>query len=48
LDFLKKEIDEINTKIIRINRGKGKWFDGDHNDFVRLFNRSGGDAKKIV
>ena len=33
---------------MKINRGKGKWFDGDHNDFVKLYTRLGGDAKKLV
>lgn len=48
IDGLKKEIDEINTKIIRINRGRGKWFEGDHADFIKIYVRCGGDAKKIV
>jgi hypothetical protein len=45
---LKKEIDLINGKILKINRGKGKWFDGDHNDFIKIYNRCGSDAKRIV
>jgi hypothetical protein len=45
---LKQEIDELNKKISKINRGKGKWFDGDHNDFVKIYNRCGGDAKRVI
>jgi hypothetical protein len=41
---LKKEIDMLNTKIVKINRGKGRWFDGDHNDFLKLYNRCRGEA----
>jgi hypothetical protein len=33
---------------MKINRGKGKWFDGDHNDFIKLYNRLAGDPQKIV
>lgn len=45
---MKKEIDELNKKISRLNRGKGRWFDGDHNDFVKIYNRLAGDAQKIL
>ena len=45
---LKKEIDSINTKIVKINRGKGKWFDGDHKDFIKIYNRCRGEPTRIV
>lgn len=48
IEVLKKEIDSLNNKISKINRGQGKWFDGDHKDFIRLYNKWKGDAKKIV
>ena len=35
-------------KIMKINRGKGKWFDGDHKDFIRIYTRCRGDAAKVV
>jgi hypothetical protein len=48
VDKLKKEIDGINMKIMKINRGKGRWFDGDHKDFIKIYNRCRGEAVKIV
>lgn len=45
---MKKEIDELNKKISRLNRGKGRWFDGDHADFVKIYNRCAGDAQRIL
>jgi hypothetical protein len=38
----------LNKKISKINRGKGKWFDGDHNDFVKIYNRCGGDGQRVI
>ena len=35
-------------KIMKINRGKGKWFDGDHKDFIKIYTRCRGDAAKVV
>ena len=48
IEKLKKEIDGLNSKIARVNRGRGKWFDGDHKDFIKIFNRWKGEAAKIV
>jgi hypothetical protein len=33
---------------VKINRGKGKWFDGDHKDFIKIYNRCRGEPTKIV
>jgi len=38
----------LNKKISKINRGKGRWFDGDHADFVKIYTRCGGDAERLV
>jgi hypothetical protein len=38
----------VNNKIAKINRGRGKWFEGDHKDFMKIYNRHKGDASKVV
>ena len=48
MEVLKKEIDDLNRKISIINKGKGKWFDGDHNDFMKIYTKSNGDTKKVL
>lgn len=45
---MKREIDEISSKIGKINNGKGKWYETDHKDFVRIFNRFSGNDRKII
>ena len=32
----------------KINNGRGKWFQSDHNDFIKIYNRCGGNDKKIL
>lgn len=36
------------NKIAKINNGKGKWFDTDHRDFVKIYNKCAANGKKIV
>jgi O-glycosyl hydrolase len=45
---LKREIDEINEKIKKINTGRGKWFSSDHQDFIKIYNKCRGNDKKIL
>ncbi len=45
---LKKEIEESNKKILQLNHGKGKWFDTDHKDFIKIYNKCGGIDKRII
>ena len=33
---------------MQISNGKGKWFDTDHKDFIKIYNRCGGNDKKII
>lgn len=46
--ILKREIDEISSKLAKISHGRGKWFQSDHNDFIKIYNRCGGNDKKIL
>ena len=48
INSLKKEIDDIIAKIAKINNGRGKWFQSDHNDFVKIYNKCGGNDKRII
>lgn len=45
---LKKEIDVIGMKIMKIGNGRGKWYQSDHNDFVKIYNKCGANAKRVV
>lgn len=45
---LKKEIDMITAKIAKIANGRGKWFQSDHNDFVKIYNRCAGNTKRVI
>ena len=31
-----------------LNRGKGKWFEGDHNDFLKIYTKNNGDTQKVL
>ena len=35
-------------KIAKISNGRGKWFQSDHNDFVKIYNKCGGNDRKII
>lgn len=48
VEALKKQIDDIGMKILKINGGKGKWFQSDHNDFVKIYNKYSGNDVKII
>lgn len=48
VNALKKEIDDISMKILKINNGRGKWYQSDHNDFVKIYNKCGANGKKII
>lgn len=45
---MKGEIDSIQKKILSLNNGKGKWFDTDHRDFVKIYIRCNGNDKRII
>jgi hypothetical protein len=38
----------LNNKILKLNRGRGEWLKTDHEDFVKIYNKSNGDGKKIL
>lgn len=48
VNALKKEIDDISMKILKINNGRGKWYQSDHNDFVKIYNKCGANGKRII
>ena len=48
VEKLKQEIDTIGKKILKLNNGKGKWLNTDHQDFVRIYNKFQGHSKRII
>jgi hypothetical protein len=38
----------VNKKLLTLNNGKGKWFDTDHKDFIKIYNKCGGNDKRII
>lgn len=36
------------AKINKISNGRGKWLASDHNDFVKIYNRCGGNDKRVI
>lgn len=48
MNSLKKEIDDILGKIAKLNNGRGRWFQSDHLDFIKIYNRCGGNDRKII
>lgn len=48
IEKLRQEIDGIGKKILKLNNGKGKWLNTDHQDFVRIYNKCQGNSKKTI
>jgi O-glycosyl hydrolase len=33
---------------MKLNGGKGKWYQTDHQDFIKIYNKCNGNGKKII